>query len=115
MGGFVQFSDGNWSWNTSLTRIMFDLLEARSTDPVRKQEMRELRDDNVLMLDLRSPSEDPLVKIIVDDLNDYLVTRFGPGDQKKFERGFSELLRLARAQHIHNQHIREQDSPRNGD
>ncbi len=103
MGGFFRFVDEDWSWNTSLTVIVFDLLEDRLPDGDRKNEMCELRDNNVLMLDLRDPSDDDIVEIIVNDLKSYMASRFGPEMWKSFEPGFSELLRLASAQHRYNQ------------
>lgn len=102
MSGFVRFVDGDWSWNSSMTRIMFDLLEDRLPDGDRKSEIVELRDNNVLMLDLRDPSQDQLVAIIANELNDYLAGRFDADARKDFERGYSELLRLAAAQHRRN-------------
>jgi hypothetical protein len=113
MSGFVEFVDGNWSWSSSLTRIMFDLLEDRLPEG-RKAQMRELRDENILMLDLRDPAEDPLVEIIVNDLNGYLATRFDTDARKDFEKGFSELLRLAAAQHRHNQESVTETDGRSG-
>lgn len=103
MSGFVRFVDGDWSWNSSMTRIMFDLLEDRLPDGDQKAEIVELRDNNVLMLDLRDPSQDQLVAIITNDLNDYLASRFDANARKDFEAGYSELLRLATAQHRRNQ------------
>jgi len=102
VSGFVRFVDGDWSWNSSMTRIMFDLLEDRLPDGDRKAEIVELRDNNVLMLDLRDPSQDQLVAIIANELNDYLAGRFDADARKDFERGYSELLRLAAAQHRRN-------------
>lgn len=103
MGGFVRFLDGGWSWNSSMTRIVFDLLEDRLPDGDRKAEIVELRDNNVMMLDLRDRSQDQLVAIIANDLNDYLACRFAVDARKDLERGYSELLRLAAAQHRRNQ------------
>ncbi|MBU8815074.1 hypothetical protein KL864_04015 [Mycolicibacterium goodii] len=102
VSGFVRFVDGDWSWNSSMTRIMFDLLEDRLPDGDRKAEIVELRDNNVLMLDLRDPSQDQLVAIIANELNDYLAGRFDADARKVLERGYSELLRLAAAQHRRN-------------
>lgn len=103
MSGFVRFADGDWSWNSSMTRIMFDLLEDRLPDGDSKDEIVELRDNNVLMLDLRDRSQDQLVAIIVNELDDYLARRFDADVRKDFEKGYSELLRLAAAQHRRNQ------------
>jgi len=103
VSGFVRFTDGDWSWNSSMTRIVFDLLEDRLTDGDRRAEIVELRDNNVLMLDLRDQSQDALVTIIADDLNDYLVSRFDAEAREDFERGYSELHQLAAMQHRRNQ------------
>lgn len=103
MSGFVRFVDGDWSWNSSMTRIVFDLLEDRLPDGDLKAEIVELRDNNVLMLDLRDRPQDQLVAIIANELNGYLAGRFDDDARKDFERGYSELLRLAAAQHRRNQ------------
>ena len=103
MSGFVRFVDGDWSWNSSMTRIMFDLLEDRLPDGDRKNEIVELRDNNVMMLDLRDRSQDQLVEIIANELNDYLSSRFDTDARKDFERACSELRSLAAAQHRRNQ------------
>lgn len=110
MGGHFRFLNENWSWNTSLTVLVFDLLEDRLVDSKRKAEMAELRDENILMLDLRDPSQDDLVEIIVNDLDDYLAARFNPDMWRSFGRGVPELLRLATAQHRFNV-----ESTRSGD
>ncbi|WKG03249.1 hypothetical protein [Mycolicibacterium sp. HK-90] len=86
-----------------MTRIVFDLLEDRLPDGDRKAEIVELRDNNVMMLDLRDRSQDQLVAIIAHELNDYLACRFDVDARKDFERGYSELLQLATAQHRRNQ------------
>ncbi|MUL84765.1 MULTISPECIES: hypothetical protein [unclassified Mycolicibacterium] len=86
-----------------MTCIMFDLLEERVADVDRKAEMRELRDENILMIDLRDPSDDELVEIIVNELCGYLATHFDTDTCKAMELGFSELHRLAASQHRYNQ------------
>lgn len=86
-----------------MTCIMFDLLEERVADSDRKAEMRELRDENILMIDLRDPSHDDLVEIIVNELNGYLATHFDTDTCEAMEPGFSELRRLAASQHRYNQ------------
>lgn len=111
MSGFVRFVDGDLSWNSSMTRIMFDLLEDRLPDGDRKAEIVELRDNNVMMLDLRDRSQDQLVAVIANELKDYLASRFDADARKDFERGYSELLRLAVAQHRHNQEPEGGDAP----
>lgn len=95
MGGFFRFVDEDWSWNTSLTVIVFDLLVDRVPDGPRKAEIAGLRDENLLMLDLRDPSQDDLVEIVVDDLKGYLANRFNPVMWNSLEPGISQLLRLA--------------------
>jgi len=110
VSGFVRFADGDWSWNSSMTRIMFDLLEDRLPDGESKDEIVELRDNNVLMLDLRDRSQDQLVAIIVNELNDYLARRFDADARKDFESGYSELRRLAAAQHRRNQEQQSDDA-----
>lgn len=86
-----------------MTLIVFDLLEDRLPDGDRKTEIVELRDNNVMMRDLRDRSQDQLVAIIANELNDYLAGRFGADTRKDFEGGYSELRRLAAAQHCRNQ------------
>jgi hypothetical protein len=103
MGGFVRFVDGDWSWNLSTTRIMFDLLVDRLPDGDRKTDIAELRDNNVLMLDLRDPSQDQLVEIIADNLYDYVDRRFAPDIRQTLAQPFEELHRLAVGQLRHNQ------------
>ncbi|MEV0672379.1 hypothetical protein [Mycobacterium sp. NPDC050441] len=85
-----------------MTGIVFDLLEDRLPDGGRKAEIVELRDNNILMLDLRDRSQEQLVAIIANELNDYLEGRFDADARKAFEPGYSELLRLAAAQHRRN-------------
>lgn len=103
MGGFVRFVDGDWSWNLSTTRIMFDLLVDRLPDGDRKTDITELRDNNVLMLDLRDPSQDPLVEIIANNLRDYVDRTFAPEIRQTLGPPLDELHRLAVDQHRHNQ------------
>lgn len=102
MNSFIGFLDGSWSWNTSMTAIVFDLLEDRLPDGDRKAEIVELRDNNILMLDLRDRSQEQLVAIIANELSGYLAGRFDADARKNFEPGYSELLRLAAAQHRRN-------------
>jgi hypothetical protein len=103
MSGFIQFTDGDWSWSSGMTEVVFDLLVERLSDTARAAEIADLRDNNVLMLDLRSPAEEPLVELIVDHLNDYVATHFDADARQRLEKGFSELHRLAAAQHVRNQ------------
>ncbi|KHO17737.1 hypothetical protein QQ25_26585 [Mycolicibacterium setense] len=102
MNSLVRFLDGSWSWNSWMTEIVFDLLEDRLPDGDRKAEIVELRDNNILMLDLRDRSQEQLVAIIANELNGYLADRFDADTRKNFEQGYSELLRLAAAQHRRN-------------
>jgi hypothetical protein len=54
------------------------------------------------MLDLRDPSEDLIVKTIVDDLPKYLDS-LDSDLRSSFLPGFTELLDLASKQHAQNQ------------
>ncbi|QRY46141.1 hypothetical protein JVX93_04460 [Mycolicibacterium boenickei] len=43
-----------------------------------------------------------IIATIAIELNGYLAGRFDAGTPKNFEPGYSELLRLAAAQHLRN-------------
>lgn len=102
MSGFVRFVDDDWAWSSSITRLLFDFLADSLPDDAKKSDIAELRDNNVLMLDLRDPSQDLIVKTIVDGLQKYL-NGLSPDLQSSVQPSFAELQRLASAQHKHNQ------------
>ena len=81
---------------------MFSLLASRLSDGNRKAEIRDLLDNNVLILDLRDPSEGLLIDVILNDLEDYLTSRFETDTCRDFQPGFVELLRLAESQQRFN-------------
>lgn len=102
MSGFVRFAADDWSWSSSMTRTLFDFLVDRLPEGQDKSHVAELRDDNVLMLDLRDPSGDLIVATIIDDLPKYL-DGLDKAVRSALLPGFTELLRLASEQHAHNQ------------
>jgi hypothetical protein len=102
MSGFVRFVDDDWAWSSSMTRVLFDFLTDGLPEGPSKSDIAELRDNNVLILDLREPSQDLIVKTIVDGLATYLDS-LDPDLGSSLQPGFMELLRLAAAQHLHNQ------------
>jgi hypothetical protein len=105
VSGFIQFTDGNWSYSTWITHVVFDLLVDRLPEGDLKAEIAELRDENINMLDLRDPAQETLVKIVVDDLDDYLSTHFDADLRERMKAGFTELHQLAAAQHARNQAV----------
>ncbi|CPS18070.1 Uncharacterised protein [Mycobacteroides abscessus subsp. abscessus] len=102
MSGLVRFVDDDWAWSSSMTRFLFDFLANQVPDDSVKSEIAELRDDNVLLLDLRDPSKDVIVETIVNDLPQHLASQ-DSSLQAAFQSSFTELQRLASAQHLHNQ------------
>jgi hypothetical protein len=102
MSGFVRFVRDDWSWSTSMTQLLFDFLVERLPEGRLSADVAELRDNNVLMLDLRAPERDVVVKTIVDGLPTYLES-LDSDLQASLRPGFTELLELATAQHRHNQ------------
>ena len=101
MSGFVRFVGDDWAWSSSMTRSLFDFLVEQLPDGQVKSDVAELRDDNVLMLDLRDPSQDLIVTTIIDDLPRYL-DGLDSGLRSSLLPGFTELLHLASEQHAHN-------------
>ncbi|MCZ8382241.1 hypothetical protein O6P37_25550 [Mycobacterium sp. CPCC 205372] len=85
-----------------MTRLLFDFLVDRLPEGRLRSDIAELRDNNVLMLDLRTPEQDSVVKTIVDGLPTYL-DRLDSDLQASLRPGFTELLELATAQHRQNQ------------
>ncbi|WIM86639.1 hypothetical protein PT015_17315 [Candidatus Mycobacterium wuenschmannii] len=85
-----------------MTRLLFDYLADSLPEGVDKSDVVELRDNNVLILDLREPSQGLIVKTIVEGLPSYL-GNLQPDLQSSVQPGFTELQRLASAQHRHNQ------------
>lgn len=85
-----------------MTRLLFDFLVDRLPEGWLSADIAELRDYNVLMLDLRAPEQDLVVKAIVDGLPTYLAN-LDSDLQASVRPGFTELLELATAQHRHNQ------------
>lgn len=102
MSGFVRFVGDDWAWSSSMTRLLFDFLADSLPEGVSKSDVIELRDNNVLILDLRDPSQDLIVKTILDGLPNYL-KNLHSDLQSSVQPGFAELQRLASAQHRHNQ------------
>ncbi|MGV0811525.1 hypothetical protein ABQF34_06150 [Mycolicibacterium boenickei] len=102
MSGFVRFIEDDWSWSSSMTRLLFDFLVDRLPEGQPRSDIEELRDNNVLMLDLRDPSQDLIVEAIVDGLPTYL-NSLDSGLQSSLQPGFTMLLQLAASQHRHNQ------------
>jgi hypothetical protein len=102
MSGFVRFVSDDWAWSSSMTRVLFDFLVDRLPAGQAKSEVEELRDNNVLMLDLRDQSEDLIVKTIVEALPEYL-DGLDSDLRSSFLPGFTELLNLASEQHEQNQ------------
>jgi hypothetical protein len=97
MSGFVRFVGDDWSWSSSMTRLLFDFLIERLPEGKVSAEIAELRDHNVLMLDLRSPEQDLVVKVIVNGLPAYLDS-LDSDSQASLRPGFTKLLELATAQ-----------------
>lgn len=85
-----------------MTRLLFDFLVEQLPDGPSKSDIAELRDHNVLMLDLRDLSQDLVVKTIIDNLPNHLGS-LDPELQSSFQPGFVELLQLASAQYLSNQ------------
>lgn len=101
MSGIVRFITGDWTGSSSSTRILFDLLIEHLPDNARKAQIVELYDNNVLMLDLRKPSEADLIDIIVEEMPAYLATYFDADLKAALTPAFEELSRLALAQRQH--------------
>jgi hypothetical protein len=74
------------------------MLIAELPQGVRKTQITELRDNNMLILDLRDSSEADLVDIIVNEMPAYVSSTFDPDTAKALAPGFDELSRLARSQ-----------------
>lgn len=85
-----------------MTRLLFDFLADSLPEGVDKSGVVELRDNNVLILDLRDPSQDLIVKTIIEGLPNYL-RNLDPEIQSSVQPGFTELQRLASSQHRRNQ------------
>lgn len=84
-----------------MTRLLFDFLADALPEGASKSAVVELRDSNVLILDLRDPSQDLIVKTIVEGLPSHL-RNLNPDLQSAVQPGFAELQRLASAQHRRN-------------
>lgn len=97
MSGFVRFVDGDWSWNSSVTHFLFDFLAEQLPEGPIRSEVLELQENNVLMLDLREPSNDMIVAMIVDKLPAYSQT-LDRDVRSAFQPGVDELLRFASCQ-----------------
>lgn len=102
MSGFVRFIEDDWSWSSSMTRFLFDFLVARLPEGQSRADIEELRDNNVLVLDLRDPAQDPIVSTIIEALPTYL-EGLDSNLQSSLQPGFTELLHLANSQRRHNQ------------
>ncbi|KUI06007.1 hypothetical protein [Mycobacterium sp. IS-3022] len=102
MSGFVRFIEDDWSWSSSMTRLLFDFLVDQLPEGHARSYIEELRDNNVMMLDLRDPSQDLIVAAIVDDFPRYL-EGLDSNLRMSLQPGFTELLQLANSQHRHNQ------------
>ncbi|MGB5112923.1 MAG: hypothetical protein WBO08_15450 [Mycobacterium sp.] len=102
MSGFVRFIEDDWSWSSSMTRLLFDFLVDQLPEGHARSDIEELRDNNVMMLDLRDPSQDLIVAAIVDDLPRYL-QGLDSNLRLSLQPGFTKLLQLANSQHRHNQ------------
>lgn len=85
-----------------MTRLIFDLLVDRLPDGQARSAIAELRDDNVMMLDLRVPAQDLVVRTIVDHLPVHLET-LDVDVRASLLPGFTRLLELATDQHHRNQ------------
>lgn len=85
-----------------MTRLLFDFLADSLPEGINKSDVLGLRDNNVLILDLRDPSQDLVVTTIIEGLPSYL-GNLNPDLQSSVQPGFAELQRLASAQHRRNQ------------
>ncbi|WP_156442333.1 hypothetical protein [Mycobacterium sp. IS-1556] len=85
-----------------MTRLLFDFLVDQLPEGHARSYIEELRDNNVMMLDLRDPSQDLIVAAIVDDFPRYL-EGMDSNLRMSLQPGFTELLKLANSQHRHNQ------------
>ena len=101
MGGFVRFRDGDWSWRSSMTSFLFDFLEATLPQGPARQEIHELNEHNVLMLDLRDPSQSKIVDLIAEQFLSWVARN--AADPGALSKGYSELVDLAQMQQGHNQ------------
>ncbi|OLP01870.1 hypothetical protein BVU76_13065 [Mycolicibacterium porcinum] len=81
-----------------MTHFFFDFLAEQLPDGQKRSEVVELQDSNVLMLDLREPSNDMIVTTIIDNLPTRLET-LDPDIRSAFQPAVDELLRLATSQH----------------
>ncbi|WP_135452754.1 hypothetical protein [Mycobacterium sp. DL99] len=102
MSGYFRFVDDGWSWNSSVTHFLFDFLAEQLPEGAKRSEVVELHDNNVLMMDLREPSNDIIVTTIIEKLPTHLET-LDPDTRSAFQPPLEKLLRLAASQHRHNQ------------
>ncbi|MED5815259.1 hypothetical protein VST63_23105 [Mycolicibacterium sp. 050232] len=100
MSGFVRFLDGDWSWNSSVTHFLFDFLAEQLPEGPKRSEVVELHDNNVLMLDLREPSNNMIVTTIIDKLPAHLEA-LDADTRSAFQPALAKLLRLATSQRRH--------------
>jgi hypothetical protein len=98
MAGGFSFSKRNWSASSWATFYVMRFLASRVTDASTRENLTELIENNIPMLDLRSPDQAPLVDILANDLPLHAPDIEDKEVQQSLAPVLDELIQCAREQ-----------------
>jgi hypothetical protein len=102
-GGFT-FADNSWESKSSAVFFAMEFIADHLATGPESDRIRELADNNVLMLDLSGPEQAAAVDVLADELPNHIANIPDAERRRNLTILFSELCSLARNQQNYNRH-----------
>ncbi|BBY87759.1 hypothetical protein [Mycolicibacterium tokaiense] len=102
MTGSITFSEHTWDGKSSATHFAMDFIAERLPAGELRDTVRELADNNVLFLDLRGAESDLAVRILAQDLPEYIQGIDDASRRANLVAMFGDLCDYARQQLKYN-------------